>query len=50
MKTDKEIIDDVLFETDIKTFESGTIEDIEKFIQSVMGHALVEQGYIEDEE
>jgi hypothetical protein len=49
MKTDKEVIDDVVFETDMKALENGTIEDIERFIYSVIGHSLIEQG-IEDEE
>jgi hypothetical protein len=50
MKTDKEIIDDMLFKTDIKTLENGPIEDIGGFINKVLAHALVEQGFVADEE
>ena len=49
MKTDKQVIDDVVFETDMKALENGTIEDIERFIHTVMGHALIERGDLEDE-
>ena len=49
MKTIEEVIDEVVFETDLKALENGTIEDIQKFIHTVMGHALIEMGDLEDE-
>jgi hypothetical protein len=49
MKTDKQVIDDVVFETDLKALENGKIENIERFIHTVMGHSLIEQGDLEDE-
>ena len=49
MKTVEEVIDEVVFETDIKALEKGTVEDVERFIHAVMAHALIERGDLEDE-
>ena len=50
VKTDTEVIEEVLFElVDVETLENGTIEDIERFINSVIALGLIEQGDPEDE-
>ena len=49
VKTDTEVIEEVLFElVDAETLENGTIEDIERFINSVIALGLIEQGDPED--
>lgn len=49
MMRDEEIIQKVVHETDIKNLMNGNIEDIERFIYTIIGESLIEQGDLEDE-
>lgn len=49
MMLHEEIIQKVVSETDMKSLENGTIEDIERVIYEIMAEALLEEGIEEDE-
>jgi DUF917 family protein len=48
MKTDDEIIKKVVDENDMKALEQGTIEDVERFVYTIVAESLIEQGDLED--
>jgi len=47
--TNEEIITEVVNETDLKSLENGKIDDIERFIYTIIAKSLIEQGDLEDE-
>ena len=47
--TNEEIITEVVNKTDLKSLESGKIEDVERFVNTIIANSLIEQGDLEDD-